>query len=240
MKPRIAILASGGGTTAEAFIRAEQRGDIACDVELVICSRKDAGIFERIANLNSEFGLDIECRLINSTTHPAAAGETVGRGQQTKAEEAAILEALTRGKFDLVAQMGYMKHTGLRIVQALGWRPEYTSIYQAMMVNTHPGLLPQTEGMYGDQIQQYVLDKGLPYGGQTLHVVADGYDDGPVITEHKVPVEPDDTPASLFERVQIIEKQYLPHDIEAFITARRTYLTSSSPAASSKSSTVKK
>ena len=26
------------------------------------------------------------------------------------------------------------------------------------MVNTHPGLLPDTKGYYGEQIQQYVLD----------------------------------------------------------------------------------
>jgi phosphoribosylglycinamide formyltransferase 1 len=223
MKPRLAILASGGGTTAEAFIRACQRGDITCQVELVICSRKDAGIFQRIKDLNTEFGLHITSQLINSQTHPPSEGEIVKRGQQTVAEEAAILDTLTAGNFDLIAQMGYMKHTGPRIVQAFGWRREYTSIYQALMVNTHPGLLPQTEGMFGDQIQQYVLDNKLPYGGQTLHVVANGYDDGPVIAEHQVPVEPGDTAASLFERVQKVEKQYLPGDIEAFIKARQAY-----------------
>jgi phosphoribosylglycinamide formyltransferase-1 len=56
-----------------------------------------------------------------------------------------------------------------------------------------------------------------------LHVVANGYDDGPVIAEHEVPVEPDDTAGSLFARVQKIEKQYLPGDIEAFIKARQAY-----------------
>lgn len=223
MKPRIAILASGGGTTAEAFIRAAQKGDISCEVVLVICSRKDAGIFQRIKDLNAEFGLDIECRLINSKTHPAAEGEHVVRGRQTKAEETAILNALTDGNFDLIAQMGYMKHTGDSIVDTFGWRPEYTSIYQAKLVNTHPGLLPQTEGMHGDQIQQYVLDNKLPNGGQTLHVVANGYDDGPVVTDHEVPVEPGDTADSLFARVQKVEKQYLPGDIVAFIKARQAY-----------------
>lgn len=223
MKPRLAILASGGGTTAEAFIRACQSGDISCQVDLVICSRKDAGIIQRVKDLNAEFDLTIDCQVINSKTHPAAAGEDVGRGKQTQAEETAILDVLKAGKFDLIAQMGYMKHTGARIVQAFGWRPEYKSVHQAMMVNTHPGLLPQTEGMYGDQIQQYVLDNKLPYGGQTLHVVSSGYDDGPVIAEHHVPVEPGDTAETLFARVQIAEKKYLPGDIEAFIKARQAY-----------------
>lgn len=224
MKPRLAILASGEGTTAEAFIRAGQHGDTDCGVELVICNRKNAGIFDRIERLNQEFGLKIKTQLINSATHPAAEGETVRPGRQTEAEEAAILDVLKRGNFDLIAQMGYMKLTGPTIVREFGWRAEYTSIYQAKLVNTHPGLLPETMGLYGDQIQRYVLDNKLPYGGQSLHVVADGYDDGPVIAEHKVSVEAGDTPASLFERVQAVEKQFLPHDIQTFITARREYL----------------
>lgn len=221
--PRIAILASGAGTTAEAFIRATQQGGVDCEVGLVICSRRDAGIFERVAGLNAEFGLDIPCELINAKTHPPAAGEAVTRGRQTEAEETAILDVLLRGKFDLIAQMGYMKRTGPRIVSTFGWRSEYDSVYQAMLVNTHPGLLPETEGLYGDRIQQHVLDKGLEYGGHSLHVVADGYDDGPVIAEHKVPVESGDTAESLFARVQASEKKHLPHDIGAFIAGRREY-----------------
>jgi phosphoribosylglycinamide formyltransferase 1 len=223
MKPRVAILASGGGTTAEAFIRAGRNGSISCEVPLIIVSRQNAGIIRRVEDLNVEFGLSIECVVINSKTHPAAEGEDVKRGRQTKAEESAILEKLQDGNFDLIAQMGYMKHTGARIVHAFGWRPEYKSIYEAMLVNTHPWLLPQTEGMYGDQIQQYVLDNKLENGGQTLHVVANGYDDGPVIAEHQVPVEPGDTADTLFARVQKIEKQYLPGDIDAFIKARKQY-----------------
>lgn len=230
MKLRLAILASGGGTTAEAFIRAGQRGDISVDVGLVIVSRQDAGIFERIANLNAEFGLQIETRLISSKTNPLADGEAIAKGYQTAAEEATILQVLKDGNFELVALMGYMKHVGPNLVREFGWLPEYTSAFQAQMVNTHPGLLPDTKAFYGEKIQQYVLDKGLPYGGQTLHVVAEEYDEGPIIAEHRVPVEPDDTAETLFARVQATEKQYLPGDIEAFISARRAYNKDKEPA----------
>ncbi len=223
MKPRIAILASGGGTTAEAFIRADQRGDISVAVGLVIVSRDGAGIFQRIKDLNAEFGLHIDCVLINSQTHPSAIGEHLGRGDQTAAEEAAILAAILGGSYDLVALMGYMKRVGPNLVEAFGWRPEYTSAFQARMVNTHPGLLPDTKAFYGRHIQQYVLDHHLPYSGQTLHIVSEKYDDGPIIAEHKVPVEPGDTAESLFARVQAVEKQFLPKDIADFVTARQAY-----------------
>jgi phosphoribosylglycinamide formyltransferase-1 len=223
MRPRIAVLASGGGTTAEAFIRAGQSGQINVDVALVICSRKDAGIFQRIKDLNTEFGLNIECLLINHKTHPAADTEHVSRGSQTVGEELAVLTTLLSGSYDLVALMGYMKRVGPSLVEAFGWLPTYTSIFQAKMVNTHPGLLPDTKAYYGQNIQEYVLDHHLPYGGQSFHVVGKEYDEGPIIAEHKVPVEPGDTAETLFQRVQATEKKYLPHDIEDFINARLAY-----------------
>lgn len=224
MPPRIAVMASGSGTTAEAFIRAGQRGEIETTVGLVIVSRKDAGIFERVKNLNSEYGLDIRAVLINSYTHPAVGDEIAQPGRQTIAEQQAILDVLEAGNYDLVANMGYMKLIGPKIVEAYGWLDNYTSIYQAKMVNTHPGLLPETKAMFGLNTQAYTLQNNLPYGGQTLHLVGLGYDDGPKIAEHKVTVEPSDTPESLFERVQKVEKQYIATDIESFIKARRAYL----------------
>lgn len=223
MKPRIAILASGGGTTTEAVIRASQTREVDYDVDLVIVSRKDAGIFERIENLNKEFGLHIQAILINSVTHPAGHGENVAGGCQTAAEEAAILASLLGGSFDLVVSLGYMKRIGPNLVQAFGWLPEYKSAFQAKMVNTHPGLLPDTRAFYGQNIQQYVLDNHLPYAGQTLHLVSEEYDEGPILAEHKVPVQPDDTAETLFARVQTTEKRFLPRDLENFINARLAY-----------------
>jgi phosphoribosylglycinamide formyltransferase-1 len=223
MNPRIAVLASGGGTTVEAFIRAGQKGEINVNVELVIASRKDAGVFQRIDDLNREYDLRIDCILINHQTHPAALTEHIERGGQTSGEEAAILAALLGGHFDLIALMGYMKKVGPNLVSAFGWLPEYTSVFQARMVNTHPGLLPDTKAFYGQQIQEYVLDRQLPYAGQTLHVVSKDYDAGPIIAEHKVQVEPGDTAASLYERVQTVEKKFLPGDIEDFIKGRQDY-----------------
>lgn len=223
MSARIAILASGGGTTAEAFIRARQRGDISTDVGLIICSRRDAGVFDRIKNLNKEFGLHIPVVLINSQTHPPTPEEHLNRGEQSKAEENAILTSLQDGHYDLIVQMGYMKKSGPRIVHEFGWRPDFHSIYEAKMLNTHPGLLPESKGLYGEFVQQYVLQNHLPHSGQTLHVVAEKYDEGPTIAVHKVPVENGDTPDRLFARIQAIEKQYLPTDLERFIREQQVY-----------------
>ncbi|OGL30507.1 hypothetical protein A3F37_01375 [Candidatus Saccharibacteria bacterium RIFCSPHIGHO2_12_FULL_41_12] len=211
--PKIAILASGSGTTAEAFILTSVRGDIESQVKLVICSNKSAGIFDLIENLNKRHNLDIKCAYIGKDNYP-----------DPKDEEEAILNMLSNGRFDLIALMGYMKKLGTKLVHEFGWRPEYTSPYQAMMLNTHPGLLPESAGLYGKNVQQHVLDNNLGFSGQTLHVVSENYDEGPIVAMHKVEVTPGDTADSLFAKVQIAEKAYLPKDIDDFIKNRIEYL----------------
>ena len=108
MNPRIAILASGGGTTAEAFIRAGQRGEINVDVGLVIVAAKTPASFSASKTLITNLTC-ISAVSYQYQTHPAAHGEHVAKGDQTAGEEAAILAALLGGSFDLIALMGYMK-----------------------------------------------------------------------------------------------------------------------------------
>lgn len=223
MKPRIVVLASGNGTTCESFIRAIHKDNFNIEVGLVISSRKDAGVLRRISNLNQELKLNIESTVINHHTHPAKNGEKIAKGAQTLDEEKAILDLIKSGAYKLVVLMGYMKKVGPKLVNQYGWQKSYSSIYEASMLNTHPGILPDTKAMYGEQIQSYVLNHHLPYGGQSLHIVSIDYDDGPIIAEHRVPVKKDDTPGSLFKRVQEVEKSYLPSDIDAFLESSLSY-----------------
>ncbi len=216
-RPVIAILASGEGTTAEAFIRASAAGQIEPVVGLVIASNPKAGILQRVANLNNELGLSIQTLVIGRSTHPPSDSETLSPGQQSKAEEQALLEVLRAGRYAAIVLMGYMKKIGPTLVHEFGWRNDYTSPYQATMLNTHPGLLPATEGLFGVHVQERVLEVGLKEAGQTLHVVAEGYDDGPVVAENMVPVLEGDTPDSLFDRVRAVEREKLPVDVAEFI-----------------------
>lgn len=223
-RPRIAILASGGGTTAEAYINAAAKDDYIPEVALVIFSNQKAGIAKVIAELNIKLGSQISCINIDTKTHPPASGETVPYGRQSAGEEAAILDELEKHEVDLVALMGYMKHIGRTIVEKYGWQGEYSSIYQARMVNTHPGLLPETKGLFGLNVQKKVLQNKSPKAGHCLFAVDEQYDNGPVIVEHYVEVKEDDTTESLFERVKASERKHLPNDIADFMSARKAYL----------------
>ncbi len=228
-RPKIAILASGNGTTAEAFINAGLEGHIEAQVGLIICNNPKAGIFERIAALNTRNGLDIECIHISHRTHPARINEQLGPGDQTKAEEAAVLEKLLPGEYDAIVLMGFMKKIGTRLVKQFGWLSEYSSPFQASMLNTHAGLLPDTQGLFGIHKQEHVIANHLPYSGYTLHLVAEAYDEGPVIAEHKEAVPTDSTAESLLKRDMEIEKACLPGDIDLFIKNRQQYISSVEP-----------
>lgn len=211
--PKIAILASGSGTTAEAFILAGVNGSIKTKVELIICSNKSAGIFDRIEKLNSQHNLNITCIYIGKENYP-----------DPKDEEEALLNMLSNSNVDAIVLMGYMKKIRPKVVETFGWRSSFTSPYQAKMLNTHPGLLPETAGLYGRNVQEHVINKRLPFSGQTLHIVSENYDEGPIVAEHKVLVAPDDDADTLFAKVQKIEKEHLPKDVDKFIETRLQYL----------------
>jgi folate-dependent phosphoribosylglycinamide formyltransferase PurN len=49
------------------------------------------------------------------------------------------------------------------------------------------------------------------------------YDEGPIIDETRVFVEPGDTPESLFNRVQVVEKDNLPSVIGRVLDSRGLY-----------------
>lgn len=224
MKTRFAILASGEGTTAEAFIRACTAGHVDAEPVLIICNKENAGIFGRVQRLNEELGISVATQLINGRQYPPAADEAVQPGAQTLAEEAAILKALEENQIDIVLLAGYLRRIGPRLIAAYGWSPDSPSPFDTRMLNTHPGLLPETKGLWGIHVQEHVIEAGLPFAGQTLHAVAENYDEGPIIAEHQLPVMSGEDAESLFERVKALEKQSLPADIQAFIRARARYL----------------
>ncbi len=220
--PTIAVLASGSGSTFEAFVHASQEGIVDAEVGLVVCNDPEAGIFERVDRLNKQYGLDIQSEVVNQHLYPAGEQE---RGQ-TLEESAKICELVHEGRFSLVALMGYMRVIAAEgdLMRQYGWLPDYEDmypnnrgIYLARMINTHPGILPATADTYGIHTQERVIELGLAETAQTLHVVAAGVDTGPTIAENRVPVYSDDTPEKLFDRVQRIEKAHLPIDINTFL-----------------------
>lgn len=220
-KPSIAILASGNGTTAETFIHATQNDNIFAKVSLVICNNppEKAGVYNRINELNNQYGLDIETLEISGRTHPEG---NVGRGQ-TLSESSEICRQVSKRNIAHIACMGYLKMIRGELIEEYGWHPSHKSIYEARMTNTHPGILPETEDTYGINASAKVLSLGLKQTNHTVHLVGAGIDQGPILAEHPVKVLQDDTAQSLFDRVQVVEKKTLPHVLSEFLLKQQEY-----------------
>ena len=72
------------------------------------------------------------------------------------------------------------------------------------ILNTHPALLPSFPGWHA-------VDDALSYGvkvtGCTVHVATEEVDAGPILAQEAVAVRPDDTAASLHERIKAVERR---------------------------------
>ncbi|MFH0905279.1 MAG: formyltransferase family protein [bacterium] len=77
------------------------------------------------------------------------------------------------------------------------------------VINTHPGPLPETAGMYGIKLHEWVLASGRSETAVTVHFVDDGLDTGQVILRYPIPLRDDETPRSLQERVKLHEHYIL-------------------------------
>lgn len=219
--PRIGILASGGGTTAERVIRDTQTGVLLAEVACVVTNNGTAGVLDLVEGLNDEYGLSIATQHISGVTHPD--GFTT-RGVQTTAESAAIAKYMRSHDIGLVATLGYMKEIVGELLDGYGWHPGMASPFHARMLNTHPGLLPATRGEYGIHVQEKVLGDRHQFAGQTLHVVGSGYDTGPTLAEHSFRVRAGYTPQTLFDEVQAVEKHNIGRDINHFLVSQQTVL----------------
>jgi len=121
---------------------------------------------------------------------------------QTPLDAAEWLALLERHRVDLVVLAGYLKLVPAAVIAA----------YRGRVVNIHPALLPDFggPGMYGSRVHESVLASGARESGATVHLVDEVYDRGEILAQARVPVRPDDTPATLAARVLEAEHRLLP------------------------------
>ena len=179
---RLAIFASGEGSTAQAVIDACAAGRIEGEVVLVLSNNEQAPVLARAA------AAAIPTRHLSRRTDPDAAALDAGQ-----------LEAVRAAGATHVLLAGYMRRLGPAILAA----------YEGRILNTHPALLPAYggHGMYGDRVHAAVLADGRALTGATVHLVTAEYDAGPVVRAVEVPVLPGDDVAALGERVRAAERE---------------------------------
>lgn len=184
-KANVAVLISGGGSNLRALIEATRDPLYPARIAQVISNRADAG------GLNHAAAFNIPATVIDH--------------KQFRSREdfdAALDNVLMSVDPDIVALAGFMRILTTPFVDK--WRGK--------MVNIHPSLLPDFAGL---KPQQQALDAGVKESGCTVHWVIPGVDEGPVIDQIRVPVEPGDDADTLAARILKQEHVLYPRAIAA-------------------------
>ncbi|HEV8374606.1 MAG TPA: phosphoribosylglycinamide formyltransferase, partial [Candidatus Polarisedimenticolia bacterium] len=93
----------------------------------------------------------------------------------------------------------------------------FVAHFAGRLLNIHPSLLPAFPGLHP---QRQALEHGARVSGATVHFVDEGVDTGPIVLQSVVPIEPDDTPGSLAERILEQEHRIYPEAVTLFFQER--------------------
>lgn len=111
-----------------------------------------------------------------------------------------LLAQLRQWDADLVVLSGFMRLLPPRVVAALSPR----------LINTHPAYLPEFPGAHG---VRDALAAGVNQTGASVIVVDNGIDSGPILSQERIPVHPDDTESTLHDRIKLVERRLLVQSI---------------------------
>jgi len=190
---RLGVLISGGGRTMLNILDAIQRGELNAEIALVISSLSAVAGVERARNA----GLPLKIIRKKDCADIEAFSKR-------------IVEELEAAQVDLVVQGGWL----------CLWKipPQYEN----RVMNIHPALLPcfGGQGMWGHHVHEAVLAAGCKVSGCTVHFCTNEYDKGPIIVQRTCPVQDDDTPDTLADRVFEQECLAYPEAIKLFAEGR--------------------
>jgi len=190
---KISFLASHGGSSARAILKAISDGELNAEAGIVITNNHDSAIYHWCVDHH------VPVFHISCLTHP-----------QAGAVDSAIVNTLKQAGTDIVVCSGYMKKIG----------PDTLAGYAGRILNIHPALLPAHggSGMYGDRVHAAVLKAGESESGASVHLVDENYDEGLVIGQSRVEVTPEDTLETLRQKVQATEPGLYIDCLKNFLT----------------------
>lgn len=179
VRKKLAVFASGSGTTLQAIIDAIGSENLDSSIALVVSDVYDAYALQRAANAG------IPTYTIKATKN----GEM----------DTELVEVLAQFDLDLVVLAGYLRMIG----------PKMLSKYVIINTHPSLLPKYGGKGMHGMHVHQAVVDGKEAETGVTVHFVDDKYDHGQVIRQTKVPVYETDTAEDVSTRVQAAEKPQL-------------------------------
>ena len=177
---RVGVLVSGRGSNLQALIEAAKDPLYPARV-VMVCANRDCAALEIAKSAG------VSRQLFRLAEFP-----------DRKARDHAMVKTLRLHGVELVVCAGY---------DAILERT-FTGDFAGRIINVHPSLLPEFAGTM-DAVTM-ALETGVAETGCTVHVVTKDVDQGPILSQRRVEVRPDDTVDSLRERIQAEEHILLP------------------------------
>lgn len=182
---RTAILISGRGSNMQAILDAARSKTYPAEPVLVLSNRPDA------AGLGIAETYDVATACIDHKPY----------GKDREAFERAMQSILERYGAEMVVLAGFM-----RILT-----PWFVGQWSERMINIHPSLLPKYPGLH---THQRAIDADDEEAGCSAHWVTEGVDQGGVIAQARVAIDPGDTAETLAARVLPEEHALYPVAVE--------------------------
>jgi phosphoribosylglycinamide formyltransferase-1 len=87
------------------------------------------------------------------------------------------------------------------------------------IVNIHPALLPKFggKGMYGMHVHEAVIAANSSESGISIHFVNGAYDEGQIIAQFKVDLDPNETPETLSLKIRALEHEYFSETVAQLV-----------------------
>ena len=195
---KTAVLVSGGGTNLQALIDEEiamkSRGEeCPYNIALVVSSSAKAFALERAKKAEIPAFIASPSLLLGERAKEAT------RDEKRFAVSDKVLELCKSYGIEAIVLAGFLSVLGGPIID----------VYSGRIINLHPALLPKFGGvgMFGHHVHEAVLAAGEKESGITIHIADAGCDTGAILLQKKVPVEPGDTPETLYARIAPFEHQ---------------------------------
>lgn len=187
---RLPVVVLISGSGSNLQALIDQAPDIGVEIVAVFSDRDDA------------FGLQ-RARTAGIPAHFVDPGQFAGRDEFDRG----LAQEIDRYAPGLVVLAGFM-----RILT-----PFFVDHYKDRMMNIHPSLLPRYRGLH---THRRVLEAGDRDHGCSVHFVIDELDGGPLISQARIDILPEDDQTTLSARVQAKEHKLYPLTVGWFASGR--------------------
>lgn len=184
----LGVLISGRGSNLQSLIDAQLNGELPARIAVVVSNKAGAPGLDRAR------AVGIETLTINHRDYT-----------DRDAFDRAVADVLKARGVTLVCLAGFMRLIG----------PPLLDAFPDAILNIHPSLLPSFPGT---DAPAQALAHGVKVSGATVHLVDGDLDAGPIIAQATVPVNDDDTVASLASRILVEEHRLYPRAVRVMLS----------------------